>query len=76
MVFCFIKPSILQECSLWNGLVSGIYQYHIFDFDPNISQFDVCVPFLLHSIAFMTFEGACSRGAVEPVPGGERDHPT
>ena len=24
----------------------------------------------------MTFEGACSCGAVEPVPGGERDHPT
>ena len=36
--------------------------------------------FSLQSIAFKkliaTFEGAGSCGAVEPVPGGERDHPT
>ena len=36
------------------------------------------MPFLVHSIAFikLAFEGAGSRGAAEPVPGGERDHPT
>ena len=48
--------------------------------DPYTSLFDICVPFSLHSNAFIklivTFEGAGSCGAVEPVPGGERDHPT
>ena len=48
--------------------------------DPYTSLFDICVPFSLHSIAFkkliVPFEGVGSCGAVEPVPGGERDHPT
>ena len=38
------------------------------------------MPFLVHSIAsiklIVTFAGLGSCGAAEPVPGGERDHPT